>query len=316
MKNRTFYINFVLALLMVAILVLFVNELLQNKEFEKTYWDFEIHISDNNQIKLMDYSIGNLKEYSTFGLNDVNRDNNPFLLDSSDSLRTYMSSLDDKKLYPDQLYITYYSFSEDKFYQYKDTLLYKEIKNAGNSFAKERSLILTLLPKGEMKLSVRDNENEGKEIFIQKLQAKPIQGDLQLLNGDNSYTLQNIPTIKEYANLITKKYSYNVTFSSIELGELNLYSFAGKKIKPAFKHHEKNNIPKNIDVNFSTSEYSGIVRYYFDEKEILSAFEKLSKNKISPMELIGKINDQKKELEFYLTNGSEIILLKNKYPEN
>lgn len=116
MKNRTFYINIVLAMLLVAISALFVNELLQNKEFEKTFWDFEIHTSDKNQMKLMNYSIGNSKEYSAFALNDVNRDNNPFLLDSLDDLRTYMSSMDDKKLYPDELYITYYSFAEKKFY--------------------------------------------------------------------------------------------------------------------------------------------------------------------------------------------------------
>ena len=168
MKNHTFYINITLTMLMVAISALFVNELLQDKEFEKTYWDFEIHISDKNQIKLVNYVIGNSKEFSAFALNDVNRDNNPFLLNSSDALKTYMSSMDDKKLYPNQLSIIYYSFVEKKFYQYEDTLLYNEIRNAGNSLAKERSLILTLLPKGKLKLSVRDNEDKSKEIFIQE----------------------------------------------------------------------------------------------------------------------------------------------------
>ena len=114
--------------------------------------------------------------------------------------------MDDKKLYPNQLSIIYYSFVEKKFYQYEDTLLYNEIRNAGNSLAKERSLILTLLPKGKLKLSVRDNEDKSKEIFIQILQSKPIQGNFQLLNGDDHYTLQNIHLIQEYADLITKKY--------------------------------------------------------------------------------------------------------------
>ena len=218
-------------MLLVVISALFVNEILQNKEFEKTYWDFEIHISDNNQIKLVNYAIGNSKEFSVFALNDLNRDNNPFLLNSSDALKTYMSSMDDKKLYPNQLSIIYYSFVEKKFYQYEDTLLYNEIRNAGNSLAKERSLILTLLPKGKLKLSVRDNEDKSKEIFIQILQSKPIQGNFQLLNGDDHYTLQNIHLIQEYADLITKKYSYKISFSSSGLEELKLYSFAGRLIE-------------------------------------------------------------------------------------
>lgn len=313
MKNRTFYINIVLAILLLAISTLFINELLQNKEFEKTYWDFEIHISDNHQIKLINYSIGNSKDYATFRLNEVNQYNNPFLLDSSDASKNYMTSfIDDKKPYPDQLYITYYSFTEKKFYQYKASLLYNEIRNAGNHFVKERSLILTLLPKGEMKLSVKDNEDRNKEIFIQKLQAEPIQGNLQLLKGDEDY-LQNINTIEEYADLITKKYSYKISFSSIELEKLELYSFAGKKIEPAFKRYKQNSIPENIyllRVGCSKSE-----KYNFYEKEILSAFEELSKNNTSTLELKGKINEQKKEVEFYLTNGSKTIFLKDKYPD-
>ena len=313
MKNNTFYINITLTMLLVVISALFVNEILQNKEFEKTYWDFEIHISDNNQIKLVNYAIGNSKEFSVFALNDLNRDNNPFLLNSSDALKTYMSSMDDKKLYPNQLSIIYYSFVEKKFYQYEDTLLYNEIRNAGNSLAKERSLILTLLPKGKLKLSVRDNEDKSKEIFIQILQSKPIQGNFKLLNGDDHYTLQNIHTIEEYVDLITKKYSYKLDFSSIELEKLEISSFAGEKIEPVFERNEQNPIPDNI--YFLTPDCSGSVRYYFDEKEILSAFEELSKNKISSLELVGKRNEQKKELVFYITNGSETILLKNKYPE-
>lgn len=179
---------------------------------------------------------------------------------------------------------------------------------------KERSLILTLFPKGKLKLSVRNNEDKYKEIFIQKLQAKPIQGNLQLLNGENNYTLQNIHSIEEYADLITKKYSYKISFSSTKLEKLELYSFAGKKIEPAFERYAQNPIPKNI--YFSTQECSRTLSYYFDEKEILSTFEALSKNKNSSLELIGKRNEKKKELEFYLTNGTETILLKNKYPEN
>ena len=315
MKNRTFYINIALTILLVAISALFGNELLQNKEFEKTYWDFEIHTSDKNQIKLVNYVIGNSKEFSAFALNDVNRDNNPFLLNSSDALKTYMSSMDDKKLYPNQLSIIYYSFVEKKFYQYEDTLLYNEIRNAGNSLAKERSLILTLLPKGKLKLSVRDNEDKSKEIFIQILQSKPIQGNFQLLNGDDHYTLQNIHLIQEYADLITKKYSYKISFSSSGLEELKLYSFAGRLIEPAFDTYEQNFVPDNIDVSFSKQECSETVRYYFDEKEILSTFEELSKNKTSSLELKGGVNKNKRETEFYLTNGSETILLKNKYPE-
>lgn len=314
MKNNTFYINITLTMLLVVISALFVNEILQNKEFEKTYWDFEIHISDNNQIKLVNYAIGNSKEFSVFALNDLNRDNNPFLLNSSDVLKNYMISMDDKKLYPNQLSIIYYSFVEKKFYKYEDTLLYNEIRNAGSSLSKERSLILSLLPKGKLKLSVRDNKNESKEIFIQKLQAKPILGNLQLLNGDDHYSLQNIHSIQEYADLMTKKYSYKINFSSIEFEELEIYSFAGEKIEPAFDRHAKNLIPDNV--YFSTPECTGGIRYYFDEQEILSAFEELSKNKISCLELIGKRNKQKNEFEFYMTNGSKTIFLKNKYLEN
>lgn len=313
--------------MLISVISVLLYEFIINKEFEKASWDFSIYASstkdiakqDNNKIKIISYSIGNsLTGYSSYSLGGTRIDHSTiFLMNSKDYLHNSICCDDPRMLYPNYLSLYYYAIDEKKAYKFDGKILYDKIKQTGSNFIINRNYIIMLYisPKGKIEIKMARDDKRDNPTLIETLQAteeKIIMADLK----NDASTLENISNKDDYTALLSKKYFWKFSFKAAELEDVSITSFSEKNIDFSLETERFNIIPETIRLRWTDENCLYISNYYFDGKEILDAFEKLSPTKENNnIELRGEINRKKNMIEFYLTNNSESIFLKNIFSE-
>ena len=304
-NTRFKYINISLLSILAVVLFVFTFYLIRNKEFEKTYWGFELKTkADTNAgypIKIIGYEIGNpldLYAHYYFNASDEYGTKNfsSFMILRGEQIKDY--DRDNKILFPSRLTLTYYSFSESKTYQLKAELPYNKIKKIAPKFKEGTNnwVILNILPQGKIQLYIDSSDNKSsKKTIIASFQAKEKTTDVKLLLPKYMDSI-GISSAADFNNLIIKKYNWQIKIApnvNSEITDFSAKSFGEQACFDKETKSENGLIPNVIYLDWKNNKQKYRRQFYFPASKILAAFEKLdSIDKTTPIMIIAEPDEK------------------------
>lgn len=248
---------------------------------------------------------------------------------------------EEKNLYPNNLNLLYYSFTEKKFYggkfkieydkiQSVATRLRKAVSNGKEKFLRQAiNFKATVYPKGKIVVSMESYiKTSIGELIIAEFQASPEVHNWSVFNNENysgnkitgistsnSIEIQNALLMERYNWQLEILLPKNHTTKSLDVGvygnkSLNMDTIRNTKI-PSFNNFIY--MPQALSLSWQrmdTIEFSA--GFKFDEKEIINAFHSIDKQmseKIITVQIIVK-NDTTK-LKAVVKGDNKSFELKN-----
>ncbi|MDQ8014958.1 MAG: hypothetical protein REI96_21110 [Flavobacterium nitrogenifigens] len=327
MKNiKLDTINIFLAIVLVALIILYFATRFKNKEQDKMFWNAEIHSTsenptakNSNTIQIIDATF-----YSNFNHSKSDIDSDSKRVTSVKSENSVLFKIWQKELLPDSLNIKYFSIDERKFYQLKTQLSYEKMKNLIKEKETVPILILEIQPLGKILLKIIPNEKQNREpIFLERFIAKETEGNLDMLVyeeslGEKYNRYESIQNITDYADLLQNQYKWSVKIEMEEqdaLKSVYAYSFTNEKIYSSENANiaVSRNIPQIFYIYWiNKKEYN--IQYELSPFEILSAFRKLNESASSGDIILTFKVHKNSNAECKISRNGIVIPLKDKYP--
>lgn len=282
------YINIFLAVLLVAIIALYLATRFKNKEQDKMFWNAEIHSSlenptaeNSNIIQIIDAAF-----YNTFNHSKSHIDSESKRVTSAKNENSVFLKIWQEELLPDSLNLKYFSVDERKFYQLQTLVPYKKMKNLITEKDVVPILILEIQPHGKILLKIIPNEKANTEPqFLETFMAKEISGNLDMLVyeeslGEKYNRFESIQNITDYADLLQNQYKWSAKVEMEEqdvLASFYAYSFKDDRIEISEDADTATirSIPKIFYIYWEDKKKYNI-QYELSPIEVLSAFRKLN----------------------------------------
>ncbi|WP_316804968.1 DUF2931 family protein [Pedobacter nototheniae] len=330
-KERENIINVVLAAILILIITANIVKMKNYRAGDRFEWSSGVYSMPGNtvQVAKCTFSYADHWNYSI---------NNDKILNNGRDDINYTEKGLEKAFYPDSLDISWYSYTERKFYGGNFLLPYRlindlarQLRNTTKSYNIDYAranpdkvrlqFLAEVLPNGKLTVWLSDLD---KYIEIGKYQAKQINKTWEIFNSSygNSETNKKI-NIASQTSLVMDEYAYSIEIQlpdllSLRTLSVNPYNQTSWKLDkespqpiPVFKH-----IPKDIMFTWGTSKKEYWTQWSFKDEEILSAFKKLQSlpgnNKTI---LLIKVNDKNDKVTTSLKKGSTIIALQCAYDD-
>jgi len=327
MKNTKLdYINIFLAIVLVALIILYFATIFKNKEQDKIFWNAEIQsISENptvensNTIQIIDATFHNNFNHSKSDIDSESK-----RVTSARSDNSVFFKIWQEELLPDSLNLKYFSIDERKFYQLKTPLSYEKMKGLVKEKDVVPILILEVHPQGKILLKIIPNEKANTEsLLVETFIAKETEGNLDMLVYEESLgqkysRYKSIENITDYSDLLQNRYKWS---AKVELEELDVlksvytYSFKEDRIEISEDADTAaiRSIPKIFYIYWKNKKDYNI-QYELSPIEVLNAFRSLNKtNSSGDINFTFKVykNDYAK---CEISKNDIVIPLKDLYP--
>ncbi|WP_281633508.1 DUF2931 family protein [Flavobacterium luteolum] len=309
-------INGLLSILLVLILFAIAVQRYNYKADERFEWGSGVLSSKGNVVQVsschfhhaIDWNYDDMKEnIIDDGWDDIN----------------YIK-LQNNVFYPDSLSISWFSYTEKKFYQGKFILPYKIIlvkakqlrmnrKRYGKNYSEEDSnkvmirFLAEILPNGKLAVWI---SNDDDKLKIGNYQAKEVNESWHIFDQSDQIDSTSTIDISIKIALVMEHYPYKIDIklpSGFYLGDSDFTFFNQKNWYFKSKKPEKTpifyQIPDCFRLSWSNGKKQFSSQFYFKEDETLKAFRKLK--------TLQKPNQLLLELKINNTNDSISAILKN-----
>ncbi|KAF2082348.1 hypothetical protein [Flavobacterium sharifuzzamanii] len=327
MKNTKLdYINIFLAIVLVALIILYFATRFKNKEQDKMFWNAEIQsvsenptVKNSNTIQIIDATF-----YNNFNHSKSDIDSESKRVTSARSDNSVFFKIWQEELLPDSLNLKYFSIDERKFYQLKTPLSYEKMKGLVKEKDVVPILILEVHSQGKILLKIIPNEKANTEsLLVETFIAKETEGNLDMLVYEESLgqkynRYKSIENITDYSDLLQNQYKWS---AKVELEEQDVlksvyaYSFKEDRIEISEDANTVaiRSIPKIFYIYWKNKkEYN--IQYELSPIEVLNAFRKLNEtNSSGDIHFTFKVykNDYAK---CEISKNGIVIPLKDLYP--
>ena len=307
-KNKKIYFfNLALISVLLLMIVSFIFQYSANRETEKTYWSIKIETkSEKDKIQLIDFSVKNEIGYSISLNEEVNQGNmssDLLMLNQISAIEMIQEST--YSILPNYVSCKYYSFQENKFYEFAGELPYDKL-------IKEKSdnniLVFKTGASGKIELFVNNNVEEK---FVMTLIAKEVKGDFSLLL--TNFHLKNITSLEDYKDILFDKINVNIDLKIDSLDDKSVEFFGDDNVN-LNETKKITHFPSLVSFTSKNGKCINRVDYYFEGEELLKAYKKMNQNqKNELLTLEGKLSSNKKDFTFTLKNKTDSIALNQIY---
>ena len=204
-NKKIYFFNLALIAASLLLMLTYVVQYNTNRESEKVNWSIRIEPkSEKDKIQLIDFIVKNEIGYSISLNDEINQGNmNSDLLMLNQISGIEMTKESTFSILPNNVSCKYYSFQENKFYEFAGELAYDKLLKEKSD---HNTLVFKTAASGKIDLFVSNNVDEK---FVTTLIAKETKGDLSVLLTD--FHLKNITSLK----IITKFYLIKLMLISI-----------------------------------------------------------------------------------------------------
>ncbi|MCP2026593.1 hypothetical protein L1276_001737 [Flavobacterium sp. HSC-32F16] len=321
-------INVLLTILLLIILIANSIQIYNYKADERFEWSSGVLSQKGNVIQVRTCYF----YHSGYWNYDV--DKNLVIDDGWDEINSSEKSKENS-FYPDSLSITWFSYTEKKFYNGNFKLPYstilekaKELRTTTSqyeeSFAKENpdqiSLVFLaeVLPKGKIRIWISDGD---KKFKIGQYSAKPINETWHIFDDIEEKDINSKIDIDEKAALVMEKHRYNIELNlpdgfdlktaEVELFNQNNWSLENSNNQKAFVF---DHIPSGMSLSWGNHEQNFASQISFNELETLNTFRKLDVSGNSkPILLELTVNNKNDSIHIILKNEQNRVKIVPSY---
>lgn len=314
-------INGLLSILFVLILFAIAVQRYNYKADERFEWSSGVLSSKGNVVQVSSCHFHHAKDWNY----DDNKEN---IIDDGWDDINYINR-QNNVFYPDSLSISWFSYTEKKFYKGKFILPYKIIsekakqlrmkkKRYGNNYSEEDSnkvmlrFFAEILPNGKLAVWISNDDNKLK---IGNYQAKEVNETWHIFDKSDQIDSTSTIDISIKIALVMEHYPYKIDIklpNGFYLGDSDFIFFNQKNWYFKSKKPEKipifHEIPDCFRLSWSNGKKQFSSQFYFKEEKTLNAFRKLKTlQEPNPLLLELKINNANDSISATLKNNKSSL---------
>ncbi|MFB9078283.1 DUF2931 family protein [Flavobacterium procerum] len=321
-------INVALTVLLLIILIANLIQIYNYKADERFEWSSGVLSKKGNVVQVSTCYFHHTNNWNY----DVDKNR---IIDNGWNDINFSEKSKENSFYPDSLSITWFSYTEKKFYNGNFKLPYaiilekaKQLRETTNpyksNFANENPnqvllyFFAEILPKGKLLVWISDAD---KNLKISEYQAKTVNETWHVFDDIEEKNTNSKIDIDAKVALVMEKHSYNVdlnlpdgfylTEADVKLFNQNNWSLEDGKNK---KNYIFENIPSGIRLSWENDTRRFATQISFDELEILNTFRKMYvPEKAKPLLLELTVNNKNDSIVISLKNNLKVIKINPSY---
>lgn len=321
-------INVLLIVLLVCIVLANLIQIYNYKADERFTWDSGVLSKKGNILQVSTCYFHHTDAWNY----DVDKDQ---IIDDGWDEINYSEKSKDNAFYPDSLSITWFSYTEQKFYKGDFKLPYDIILEKAKylrettthyerTFARENpnqillNFLAEILPNGKIVVWISDYD---KKFKIGEYQAKTVNETWHIFDDYDEKNPDSKIDIGKKVALVMEQHSYNIdlnlpdgfhlTKAQVELYNQNDWNLGDDKNEKSYIFQ---NIPSGIHISWENDTRGFASQIGFNESEILDAFREMdSPKKVKPLLLELTVNEKNDSILISLKNDHKVEKIVSSY---